>query len=118
MKMKFIKKLFKKKDKKNISDGHHTFADLYLHRYILYIELCKKYKGVWKSKLHDDGTMFENSFILGINKKFGKQITYHLPLHFWSFCKFAKTLKQAPKYDGHTSGDVLNRLINMEKYNK
>lgn len=49
-------------------------------------------------------------FILGINREKGKQISYHVPLKRWKETDFAQTLDKAPKFDGHTSQDVLNRL--------
>lgn len=108
---------------KNISDGYHSFGELYDHRITLYITLCRvlansnyredsKYpeNPVWRSKLHSDGTMFNDSFVLGISKDKGSQITYHLPISRWSETGFAETRINAPEYDGHTSEDVLNRL--------
>jgi len=47
---------------------------------------------------------------MGIGKKPGEQITYHLPSHLWENTAFAETLDQAPEYDGHTAADVLTRL--------
>ena len=113
-------------DKGNLSDGYHTFNELYEHRHLLYIALCKsiqkpKYYGdarnrlgdekiVWRSKKHSDGTMYDGWFVMGINKDTGKQISYHLPLDMWDQTEFADTLNKAPKWDGHTSADVLKRL--------
>ena len=98
-------------------DGYHTFEELYEHRMVLFIALGSRTQELleenitWRSKLHSDGTMFEGGwFILGINTKKGKQVTYHLPIRFWEETKFAKTLERAPKWDGHTSDDVLKRL--------
>ena len=102
-------------------DGYHTFSELYDHRITLFIALCKKmannleYAGedkgfVWRSKLHSDGTSFDDWFILGIGKANGKQITYHLPLSRWDETDFTETLDKAPDFDGHTSDDVLERL--------
>jgi hypothetical protein len=97
-----------------ISDGYHTFNGLYEHRHALYVCLCKhlRHKGydVWRSKKHSDLTRFNGWFILGVNRRQGSQITYHLPITEWKKCKFAKTLNHAPKYDGHTSKDVLSRI--------
>ncbi len=96
-----------------ISDGYHTFGELYKHRIKLYIALayCMNEKtAVWKSKLHSDGSSFEGWFLLGINKSKGKQITYHLPMSEWDNCDFAETLDCAPEFDGHTSDDVLLRI--------
>jgi len=102
--------------KGKISDGYHTFDELYEHRITLYIALCKSLRmeeDVWKSKQHLDGTRIEGWFILGINKEEGKQITYHLPLSKWDECDFAKTLATAPNFDGHNLIDVLERLKNL-----
>lgn len=98
-----------------ISDGYHTFDELYDHRITLYIALCRKIRDadVWRSKLHSDGSNYEGWFILGINKFEGNQITYHIPLERWIETDFAETLEQAPEFDGHTSQDVLERIKNL-----
>lgn len=96
-----------------ISDGYHTFDELYDHRITLYIALCKKLGGhdwVWRTTTHSDGTEWDDWFILGINHLPGEQITYHIPLKRWSETGFAETIDQAPTFDGHTSQDVLDRL--------
>ncbi len=99
-------------DKSNISDGWHTFGELYQHRNRLFIALCKAYPEVpvWRSKLHSDGTNIEGWFLLGMHKERGKQISYHLPLSLWKETTFAETLDMAPEFDGHTSFDALERL--------
>ncbi len=102
-------------------DGYHTFDELYEHRITLFIALCRylSVKGVfknpphlqsWRSTFHSDGTEWRGWFILGIGKKKGEQITYHLPESKWSETDFAETLPHAPEFDGHTSEDVLQRL--------
>ncbi len=121
-----------------ISDGYHTFDELYEHRIILFIALCKKINGedemqkqlgafkegfafdangwirkVWRSKLHSDGSVYDGWFILGIGKETGSQVSYHLPLSKWDETDFAETLEKAPEFDGHTSNDVLDRLKNL-----
>ncbi len=101
-----------------ISDGYHTFDELYDHRITLFIALCSVLRQlnaieenwVWRAKLHSDGSEFEGWFILGINDEPGKQITYHLPMSRWEETNFADTCEYAPKWDGHTSADVLERL--------
>lgn len=105
-------------DTNKISDGYHTFEELYEHRIILFIALCRMIDGsmestdgeVWKSKKHSDGTEWNGWFLLGINQDKGNQITYHLSEKYWDDCEFAVTLEQAPEFDGHTSQDVLKRL--------
>lgn len=96
-----------------ISDGYHTFDELYEHRIELFITLSRimtrKYP-VWRSRLHSDGTSFEGWFVLGLDTMKGRQITYHLPESRWDDCDFATTLTEAPKFDGHAPADVLERL--------
>lgn len=108
-------------------DGYHTFTELYTHRHILFITLCKQilnryiikygddYNGgdIWRSRLHSDGTMFEGWFIMGIYQSQGHQITYHLPIHLWDNTSFAETLSKAPEWDGHKPDDVLIRLLDL-----
>ena len=105
-------------DTNQIRDGYHSFGELYAHRIALFIALCKvvhystKYEfPVWKSKLHSDGSQMDGWFIMGISYRKGDQITYHLPISDWEKCWFAKELDKAPDWDGHTSDDVLKRLM-------
>lgn len=101
----------------DISDGYHTFKELYSHRIELFIALCNtmdRHRDVstppiWKSKKHSDGSSWEGWFICGIGKDKGKQITYHLPLEKWDDLH-VDVLDQAPEFDGHTPADVLERL--------
>lgn len=107
----------------DISDGYHTFGELYEHRISLWIALClqmsriesrlPKVPGenfVWRSKLHSDGSSWEGWFVLGMGKDEGHQMTYHLPMSKWDETNFAEELDKAPEFDGHTSEDVLKRL--------
>lgn len=98
----------------SMSDGYHTFDELYDHRITLFAALCRKlsYRGsCWISKFHADGTMFEGWFIAGIGKKPGYQITYHIPLGRWhEFVTNCEELERAPEWDGHTPADVIERL--------
>lgn len=110
----------------HVSDGYHTMDELYDHRIVLFITLCRTYLRyrinqmgihangeVWRSKLHSDGSSFEGWFILGIKQKKGDQMTYHLPMSYWDRTEFAETLENAPEWDGHTPADVLERLKNL-----
>lgn len=105
-----------------ISDGYHTFGELYEHRIVNFVTVCKMYKSiliyghnVWRSKKHSDGELAFGGtwFVLGIGKEQGKQITYHLPIEKWESTSFAETLGMAPEWDGHTSQDVLERLSKL-----
>lgn len=106
-----INNLIKKEevDTNLISDGYHTFGQLYEHRIELFIALARWVNDhslipVWKFKTE------EGWFLLGINTEGDKQITYHLPMSKWEETKFAYTRLIKPEWDGHTSNDVLERL--------
>ncbi len=106
------------KNTNDVSDGYHTFGELYEHRITLYIALCREIRKnwndrIWRSKIHSDGSNFEGWFILGIDKIKDGQITYHIPLERWEETEFAETLEKAPEWDGHTSQDVLKRIGNL-----
>lgn len=91
-------------DPGEISDGYHTFNELYEHRHCLFAQIAE-----WKSRQHSDGTSLGGWFIAGKHKEKGKQITYHIPVRLWDLFS-CEELPQAPDYDKHTSDDVLQRL--------
>lgn len=114
------------------SDGHHTIEELYEHRHRLFLALIKIYDNYitpmgcnvscWKSRLHDDGTSYEGWFLLGMTvtkpsfvveipaTKF--DISYHLPNKYWDLARVIE-MEKAPKYDGYTPDDVLERLLRL-----
>lgn len=99
----------------NLSDGNHTFAELYHHRHLLWLSMLRGNDTAWISKKHDDGSEYEGWFVSGLKLASGN-ISYHMPDEYWDMItknvKFnnVRILKQAPPWDGHTSIDVLNRL--------
>jgi hypothetical protein len=97
------------------SDGFHTFDKLYEHRHALFAALCglASLASSWKSLLHADGTMFDGWFIAGILTPKG-MATYHLPIHLWAEFP-ASIVPRAPKWDGHTPSDVVERIKSMFK---
>lgn len=110
-----------KLDTNPISDGYHTFGELYEHRITNFIALCKilsekeveyyrndKYL-VWRTK------PVEGWFILGIGREKGQQITYHLPDSKYELVKNIAILMTplGENFDGHTSQDVLDRLARL-----
>jgi len=108
----------------DVSDGYHSFAELYQHRNLLFCVLLTlihreeldKFKA-WKSRKHSDGTMFdgpEGWFIAGMTDLEGNmQITYHMEgTKYWEILDVPE-LEFAPPYDGHTPEDVLERLVSI-----
>ena len=101
-------------DTNNISDGCHTFGELYDHRAKLFSIICNQdfiRENAWKSRLHDDGTMFDGYFIVGINTPKG-QATYHYEMKYWDYFHI-KELDKAPKWDGHTPREAIERLLSL-----
>lgn len=90
-------------------DGYHTFNELYEHRHLLFLNMIEYHRTAWKSKLHSDGTMFDDMFIAGVGLSTG-MISYHLPMRLWDVANVI-ALKKAPKWDGHTPQDVCDRLL-------
>jgi hypothetical protein len=115
----FLQVPFTMKEKGKLSDGYHTFDELYDHRCILYIAMCKLLSekrdspSVWRSKKHSDDSVWDGWFLLGISTRKGEQITYHLPEKLWNGTHFATVLEKAPEFDGHTSEDVLSRILKL-----
>lgn len=103
---------------KDISDGYHTFGQLYHDRAVLFAVICNSYKDkAWKSKQHHDGTMFGEPgemFIVGVETPQG-QYTYHYHTdEYWDMYK-VKELEFAPEWDGHTHEDISRLFSLIEK---
>lgn len=101
-------------DTSQISDGAHTFDELYYHRMVLFAMVCNQNSHyAWKSKVHHDGTMIDGMFIVGIDTPEG-QFTYHYPKEYWKMFKVKKYVL-APEFDGHTSKDVTRLFSLLDK---
>ena len=104
-----------------VSDGYHTFDELYNHRHLLFIALMRSNPEMsWRARVHEDGSMYEGWFVAGMELSTGN-ISYHLPVEMWELLDFSKitTMKNAPKFDGHTPNMVIERLrkwATPEKY--
>ena len=97
----------------SISDGYHTFDELYHHRAVLVATLFNRYRDwCWKSKKHHDGTMYDGMFIVGIHTPNG-QATYHCDIEpYWDLFNIQE-LEFAPEWDGHTSADAIERIQSL-----
>lgn len=95
-----------------VSDGYHTFDELYDHRCHLFVALMRSNSAIaWRAKSHEDGTVFEGWFIAGMHLPTG-DISYHLPVSMWALLdgKGIATSNKGPKWDGHTAADTVTRL--------
>lgn len=91
----------------DISDGYHTFNELYEHRNLLFINLClaHKEKSFWKKDQNTAGW-----FVLYLETPSG-QISYHIQEYFRPLLKDI-TEDPQHEWDGHKSDDVIFRLRN------
>ncbi len=95
-----------------VSDGFHTFDELYAHRNILFACLMRMHPEIsWRARRRDDGLEETGWFIAGIDLPEGT-VTYHMPEAMWATLDSirCRTLERAPAWDGHSSADVLDRL--------
>lgn len=103
-----------------ITDGHHTFGELYDHRRALTAALAAaagQAGDSWRSKAHhpDDSPMFEGGyFIVGIDLPTGT-ITYHYKLKHWDDFAAVPELEHAPKWDGAAPGKTVDRLLELAR---
>lgn len=96
-----------------VSDGYHTFNELYAHRVNLFAALMRAHVDKsWWSDTHHDGSVWDGWIIAGIDTPTGTA-TYHLPVsavdQLWNITRQAR----GKEWDGHTSADVLYRLKSL-----
>lgn len=115
-----------------ISDGSHTFGELYIERMNLTLFAAKMittvrktflgnydefedffntYFDVMISKKHSDGTMPEGYFIVVFVSDEGNY-SYHYSLDYFQLFEDIKEVDEAPEYDGHTTEDF-GRLFSI-----
>jgi hypothetical protein len=91
-----------------VSDGYHTFDELYEHRCLLWALVCNVDGSGFKTRKNDKGEEWPGWFIAGIDTDYG-QITYHLPDRLWDLLTVPE-FERNVGYDGHTAQDTLGRL--------
>lgn len=96
----------------DISDGYHTFDELYEHRCLLFINLClqDRKNSFWKPH-------FEGWFCLYWESAEG-QVSYHVPYSMLQLIEGKIERHDQHTWDGHTSGDVIRRLAKLAGLNK
>ena len=107
------------KDMGNVSDGYHTFNELYYYRMLynaaFFNELAKQNDvKVVKSKRHSDGNIpfnDKNMFIVQAELPTG-QISNHYNIKYWDMFNIEE-VDVADEWDGHTPQQAAERL---EKY--
>jgi len=88
----------------DISDGYHTFKELYDHRCLLFVNLCVRdaLNCAWRRD-------YPGWFVLYWKSPFG-QISYHIPEDLRKLVEGKIRRDEDHVFDGHTGPDVLKRL--------
>ncbi|MBQ6499843.1 MAG: hypothetical protein IJI87_00465 [Mogibacterium sp.] len=102
-------------DMGEVSDGYHTFNQLYHQRAVLFATIVNQNKDkAWKSWKHEDGKFcFDKRgewFIVGIDTPEGSY-TYHYEQTYWDMFD-CEELDRGKHWDGHTEEDV-TRLLSL-----
>ena len=106
------------KDIGDLSDGFHTFNQLYYQRMILFATIVKQNRDkAWKSLRHEDGELCFGGgwFIVGVDTPEGSY-TYHYEDNYYSMFDCVE-LERAKHWDGHTEKDV-TRLLSLPALKK
>ena len=106
------------KDIGDLSDGFHTFNQLYYQRMMLFATIVKQNRDrAWKSLRHEDGELCFGGgwFIVGIDTPEGSY-TYHYEDNYYSLFDCVE-LKRGKHWDGHTEKDV-TRLLSLPALEK
>ena len=99
----------------DLSDGFHTFRQLYYQRMMLFAVIVKQNKDkAWKSLRHEDGELCFGGgwFIVGIDTPEGGY-TYHYEDDYYSLFD-CEELERGKHWDGHTEKDV-TRLLSLQR---
>lgn len=97
----------------DLSDGFHTFRQLYYQRMILFVAIVRQNKDkAWKSLRHEDGELCFGGgwFIVGIDTPEGSY-TYHYENSYFGLFD-CEELGRGKHWDGHTEKDV-TRLLSL-----
>ena len=99
----------------DISDGYHTFNELYQYRKLYnagFFNLLHKYDicPVTKSKKHADGNLcFDGNWFIVTAMLPTGQVSNHYRLEDWNLFDVPE-VDLAPIWDGHTPEDAANRI--------
>jgi hypothetical protein len=108
----------------NTSDGYHTFKELYEFRKAYNVALFNEWGEhviptyeVHKSWKHNDGELcFGGGWFIVVAILPSGQISNHYKAEDWDLFKIPEVEKAKYIFDGHTSKDVIERLLTIQKH--
>lgn len=101
-------------DTRRVSDGYHTFEELYQHRILLYLNLtllALRLSPTWDARWKPHYPGWPVLFL----KTPAGQISYHFEEKYLPFIEDRIERDDNYQWDGHTSDDVLARLMELLK---
>lgn len=119
------------KDTSQVSDGYHTFEELYDIRLAYNVALFNEWASqavytssgfeilpvkhdVHKSQRHHDGELcFGGGWFIVVANLPSGQISNHYEMKHWDLFRIPSYEKAKYEWDGHTSEDVINRLKSL-----
>lgn len=95
----------------NISDGYHTFGELYRHRAVLFAAVCHDHiEDAWVTRNYADGrSVYGDMFLAGIHLPCG-DVSYHIDGEYWELFSDLPYLTRSPSSDGDAPNDVLDQI--------
>jgi len=97
----------------DVSDGFHTFNQLYHQRAMLFAVIVNQNRDIsWKSRKHEDGELCFGGgwFLVTVDTPEGAY-GYHYEDKYWDMFN-CKELEKAKHWDGYTEEDV-GRLMSL-----
>ena len=107
------------KDTDNISDGYHTFGELYDFRKAYNAALFNEWASqnkyeVHKSLKHNGGNYcFGGGWFIVVAVLPSVQISNHYEIKDWDLFNVPTTASALYPFDGHTGKDVIKRLLSI-----
>ena len=112
-------KIEREKNPSQVSDGYHTFAELYEFRKVYNAALFNEWarQGLYevhKSWRHHDGDWcFGGGWFIVVAVLPTGQISNHYEAKDWDLFKIPETIMAQYEFDGHTPKDVIERLSKL-----
>ena len=101
------------KDVGDVSDGYHTFNQLYHQRALLFATIVNTHKDIsWKTRCHEDGEPCFGGgwFLVTVDTPAGSY-GYHYDDSYWDYFQ-CEEIPKAKHWDGYTEADVI-RLLSL-----
>lgn len=97
----------------DVSDGYHTFNDLYHQRAVLFATIVNTYPELsWKTIRHEDGELcFGGGWFLVTIETPDGAYGYHYEMQYWDLFD-CDEIERAKPWDGYDESDVM-RLMSL-----